>query len=412
MHSEKKPSPAIVRRTPLAGGIAEGIVVVDSLLGGGGTGGIRAGADITLDEVAALAQEMTYKFAWLNIPRGGAKSGIRFDVQSIPAKPDLFREFGGEISDLLKSGKYVAGQDMGVGDAEFRDVMIGAGMPIDVSVADKQIDSNYYTALTALIAMRTAAEFDGNSLSELSVLIEGIGKVGRHLLSLLDREGTKVVGVSTLRGSIYRENGIEIERLVSLAREHGDECIAMYDGGEVLKSKALYAQSADMLVPGAGVNAIDHQTAEELAVRSVVSVANAASTPDAESTMFSRGIRYLPGFVCNSGGIFCWFMASHSPALRLSILNNEFARKIRLLLLEADRKGLSVVDVARQQAIDNANRMMREEGAVFPGRLLQSLRKLSPRRLPYVLATKMMGKRRADRYAVLVHWYYGSRYLN
>lgn len=55
---------------------AEAFVVIDSHLGGGGTGGIRMGESVTLEEVADLAHEMTLKFAWLNIPRGGAKAGI------------------------------------------------------------------------------------------------------------------------------------------------------------------------------------------------------------------------------------------------------------------------------------------------------------------------------------------------
>ena len=412
MQSDNKNRPAIVRKIPLAGGNAEGIVVVDSLLGGGGTGGIRAGTDITLDEVAALAGEMTYKFAWLNIPRGGAKSGIRLAPQSGSDTSEVLREFGREIKDLLANGTYVAGQDMGVGDSEFREVMLGAGMSINDANSSAQIDSNYYTALTALVALRTYCEHGGRPLSGSRLLVEGVGKVGRHLLELLGREGAKVVGVSTLRGAIFREDGIDTERLVSLAREHGDDCISMYDEGPVLPSKDLYVQPAEILVPGAGVNAIDARVAGQLDVRAVISVANAATTSEAESIMHERGIRFLPGFVCNSGGIFCWFMASHSAETRYSILNRELARKIRLLLVDADKQGVAVAVLARRQALANADRMRQETGAPVFGRLFRSLRKLAPRRLPYVLMSKLLGKQRVDRYPTLAHWYYGSRYLH
>lgn len=412
MQSSKRNGPEIVREITLAGGKAQGFVVIDSVLGGGGTGGIRIGGDITLDEVAALAREMTFKFAWLNIPRGGAKSGICIHADLKSDDPGLFREFGSEVSDLLRTGQYVAGQDMGVGSTEFKEVMRGAGMPVSDPAPDEGIDSNYYTALTALVAMRTVADFEGKSLDGCKVLVEGVGKVSRHLLKMLDSEGATVVGASTIRGAIFREDGIEVERLVTLAEEFGDACIEKYDDGETIPPHELYLQPADILVPGARVNAIDESIADRLAVRAVISVANAATTPGSESILFSRNILYVPGFVCNSGGIFCWYMASQSPEMRSAIFDREFSRKISWLLRDADRKGISVADLARRQAMRNSDRMKNEEHSSFIFRLPGILRKLSPKRLPYVLSKKLAGKSWADRNATLVHWYFGSRYLN
>lgn len=50
-----------------------GFVVIDKNIHGSATGGIRFAADVTLDEVANLAREMTLKFAFLNIKKDGGK---------------------------------------------------------------------------------------------------------------------------------------------------------------------------------------------------------------------------------------------------------------------------------------------------------------------------------------------------
>ena len=44
-----------------------GYLVVDQALNGKATGGVRMGPDVTLDEVANLAREMTLKFGFLKV---------------------------------------------------------------------------------------------------------------------------------------------------------------------------------------------------------------------------------------------------------------------------------------------------------------------------------------------------------
>ena len=56
---------------------AEGYIIIDSLYNGTSSGGLRVAPDVTPEEVATLAHEMSFKFALSSLPRGGAKSGIR-----------------------------------------------------------------------------------------------------------------------------------------------------------------------------------------------------------------------------------------------------------------------------------------------------------------------------------------------
>jgi glutamate dehydrogenase/leucine dehydrogenase len=108
--------PAYQKIVDLHDNDASAFVVIDSYLGGGGTGGIRMGESVTLEEVASLAHEMSLKFAWLNIARGGAKSGIAYTgTLSAERKNRLLIEFGKAISGLLESRAYIPGMDLGVG---------------------------------------------------------------------------------------------------------------------------------------------------------------------------------------------------------------------------------------------------------------------------------------------------------
>ena len=128
---------------------ASAFVVIDSYLGGGGTGGIRMGESVTLEEVASLAHEMSLKFAWLNIARGGAKSGIAYTGElSAERKNRLLVEFGKGIADLVESGAYIPGMDLGIGPQEIAVILSREGLQTIVQTDSGDIDSNYFTALT------------------------------------------------------------------------------------------------------------------------------------------------------------------------------------------------------------------------------------------------------------------------
>ena len=61
---------------------ARGWFVIDRLVGGMCSGGIRMRPGVTVDEVTQLARTMSHKMAILDIPYGGAKSGIDWDPAS------------------------------------------------------------------------------------------------------------------------------------------------------------------------------------------------------------------------------------------------------------------------------------------------------------------------------------------
>ncbi|MGI9202185.1 MAG: Glu/Leu/Phe/Val dehydrogenase dimerization domain-containing protein [Woeseiaceae bacterium] len=390
---------------------ASAFVVIDSYLGGGGTGGIRMGESVTLEEVSCLAHEMTLKFAWLNIARGGAKSGIAYTGElSAERKNRLLVEFGKSISGLLESHAYIPGMDLGVGPKEMAVIFSSEEIQAPVPTDNSDIDSNYFTALTVFVALKTLLEKRGERLSESRVLVEGVGKVGTHLMRLIDATGASIVGVSTIKGSIYDADGIDIEELLRLKEVHGDQCISQFASYTPGPSEDLYLQRADVLIPGARPNSINNENVDSIVARYVVPIANISASPEIETKMHDRGISYVPGFVSNSGGIFCWYLARLSGELRESIIRTGLAGKIRNLILHADRAQLPIAELARLQANKNADRMTREKSSSL-NRAVVMAKKMAPRRSAYVVLGKLLGDNWASKDSVFCRWYFDARYF-
>ena len=100
-----------------------GFRVVHNIARGPSKGGIRYHADVTLDEVKALAMWMTWKCALAGIPFGGAKGGVicnpkemsRRELQGMTRRftSEIINEIGPEVDipapDVGTDGRVMAG---------------------------------------------------------------------------------------------------------------------------------------------------------------------------------------------------------------------------------------------------------------------------------------------------------------
>lgn len=407
------PGPAFHRVVGQEGTDFYGFVVVDEFVSGRGTGGIRFTENVSLDEIARLAREMTLKFAFLRMPSGGAKSGM-------VVAPDLSQEqrkslslrFGEAIGDLIRDGKYVAGLDMGTDLEDMAAIMTGAGITDGTGTADTGIDSNYYTAMTVLAAADGLLEARGRSLKGTTVLLEGLGKVGSELLQLLSDSGAKVVGASTLSGAIYSGDGLDVDRLLELRQTEGDDCVLHYPGLTPMVATDLFLQEADLLIPGGGADSINASNVNQIAAKLIVPIANISATLEAEAVLYSRGISYIPGFVANSGGVFCWRLAQLGPAAREDMIRRGLKRKIVRLVNHADSAHQSIALTARQIAEKNLAQMKHAESGGLGVRLRSLLQKLSPRRIGYAVGANILNAPWSRRSNAITRWYFDARYFD
>lgn len=267
------------------------IIAVHSTQLGPATGGTRmrhyASFDEALGDALRLAGSMTYKLAMTGLLQGGGKA-----VLSIPqdltqqSRSDLLRRYGKLVHQL--GGLFYTGPDVGTGPEDM-DVIAETGAPY-VSCLTPQAggtgSSGPATALGVFTGIQVACEFvfGRESLEGRSVLVQGVGSVGRTLIRYLRDAGAEVIFSEVDEGIVqhYRGNlGLQ-----SIAPE------------EVPKT------ACDVYAPCALGGVLNDRTIPQLKCRIVVGGANnQLAHPEDAVKLKDRDILYAPDFVVNMGGV-------------------------------------------------------------------------------------------------------------
>jgi glutamate dehydrogenase (NAD(P)+) len=324
-------------------------IVIDSARFGLTAGGVRMASDLTLLELARLARAMTYKFAMLELPCGGAKAGIWLDPGDA-RRQQVMRAFLDVLRPLAETRAYMAGADMGTAAADFTPLRADGGAT--PSLGEIEYEGmpleEQLTGYGVVVAARVAAEACGWSLRGAHVALEGFGKVGAGAAKFLAREGARLVAVSTLRGTLHRADGLDVERLLALRHRHGDAAVEHYDAGGVLPREALFGVAADILIPGARPDVIDAAVAGQLAVRLVVPAANIPYAAAVPAQLHARGIVSLPDFVSNAGGVLTGLveLEGGTAAQAFTTVHDRIAANVGLILDSARAEACSAYDAA------------------------------------------------------------------
>jgi len=283
-----------------------GFIVFDLPGAPSSAGGTRLAPDVAAAEVALLARAMTYKYAALGVPVGGAKAGVVGDPADLAGRAELMSRYCEEIAPLHSSGRFLTGPDMGTFEEDFAPLResraapsamsaVVGGVPFEDLLTGFGVTAAAETALHA----RTGMGWEGRR-----VAIEGFGKVGGGVAREVSQRGGRVVAISTVAGAIEDPTGLDIDRLLALRREFGDGCVAHYGRG-VAPPSMLFTVEADVIVPGARPGSISGSVAESMA-SSVSVVAPAANVPYTQAgadVLGRRKIAALPDFVCNAGAV-------------------------------------------------------------------------------------------------------------
>jgi len=337
-----------------------GYVIIDRPVRGTTSGGVRFASNVSVTELASLARSMTYKWAFLNVPMGGAKAGICADPHHLGCdRGTLMEAFGRSIAPLVSQEVYHPGVDLGTTLDDLRAIMRGAGRPL----SGPQIDASFCTGLTVFETIRQATSFDGLQLAGLRVAIEGMGKVAGAVAELLAQAGAKLCAVSTVEGAIIAENGLDVPRLLSLRQEHGDQCVRHYPGAQPIPLEALFTYPVDLLVPGARPQVISAGNAGQVQARLIVPISNAPMTPEAEQILVARGIAVIPDFVANCGGVLASNMRDNGFDVEdvRQMVKGTFAEVVVTILENARHEGRTVCEVARELAWQNHRQLNEPE---------------------------------------------------
>jgi glutamate dehydrogenase (NAD(P)+) len=335
-------------------GRALGCIAVDSTMMGRACGGLRMLPDVSADEVRALARAMTLKYGFLGLPQGGAKAGILGDPEASQEKRyALLADFGRIIAPLLKSRAYTPGSDMGTDSASIRHMLCAAGMrvgPHDL----RDNASGYYTAVSTIACVLACASRAGIDLRRATAAVEGFGHVGNSMATLLSRAGVKVVAISTTRGALYNPDGLDIARLAALADQAGSRVVELYTEAESIKIKDVVELPVDILCPCARNYSIREDNVSRLSAKIVCAGANNPMTSEAERVLTTRGVRWLPDFLSNSGGVLGGTMefASIEPDQIESFILEHIGAAACAILDETDRTGSPPRQLAENIALE------------------------------------------------------------
>ncbi|MEU5595825.1 Glu/Leu/Phe/Val dehydrogenase dimerization domain-containing protein [Streptomyces sp. NPDC020298] len=312
----------------------QGFLVVDRLVRGVASGGLRMRPGCTLGEVTGLARGMTMKEALhydpgsRYVPLGGAKGGIDCDPRD-PGAYGLLVRYLRAMRPYVESC-WTTGEDLGLSQDLVDRAVAEAGLVSCVQAVYPLLDDE--AAARQRLAEAFAVEVDGIGLDELvggcgvaesvlaaldragvpragtRVAVQGLGTMGGATARFLARAGLRIVAVADIKGTIANPAGLDVEALLAARDAFGTvDRAVLRPGDRELPGGAWLSAEAEVLVPAAVSYAIDTAGQERITARWIVEAANMPVLPEAEDLLSARGVTVLPDVVVNSGTNAWWW---------------------------------------------------------------------------------------------------------
>jgi glutamate dehydrogenase (NAD(P)+) len=312
----------------------QGHLVIDRLVRGVSSGGLRMRAGCTLEEVAGLARGMTLKEALhydpaaRYVPLGGAKGGIDCDPRDPEAYGILVRYLRA-VRPYVES-MWATGEDLGltqdlVDRAAAEAGLVSSvqsvyGLLDDESTARRRLADAFAVTvggigLDELVggcgvaeSVLTALDRAGTPRAGTRVSLQGLGTMGGATARFLHRAGLRIVAVADVKGTMAHPDGLDIEALLAARDPYGTvDRSALRPGDRELPDGAWLSAEAEVLVPAAVSYAVDRSNQAVITARWIVEAANMPVVPEAEEALARRGITVLPDVVVNSGTNAWWW---------------------------------------------------------------------------------------------------------
>ncbi|MGW0911090.1 Glu/Leu/Phe/Val dehydrogenase dimerization domain-containing protein [Streptomyces sp. NPDC002784] len=312
----------------------QGFLVIDRLVRGVCSGGLRMREGCALDEITGLARGMSmkealhYDPAGRYIPLGGAKGGIDCDPRD-PAAYGLLVRYLRALRPYVECF-WTTGEDLGLSQDLVDRAAAEAGLVSSVQAVYPLLDDE--AAARRRLADAFAVEVDGIGLDELvggcgvaesaltaldragvpyagtRVAVQGFGTMGGATARFLTRAGLTVVAVADLKGTVANPAGLDVEALLAARDAYGTvDRAALRPGDLELPGDAWLSADAEVLVPAAVSYAVDAVNQERITARWIVEAANMPVLPEAEALLAGRGVTVLPDVVVNSGTNAWWW---------------------------------------------------------------------------------------------------------
>ncbi|MDX2728903.1 MULTISPECIES: Leu/Phe/Val dehydrogenase [Streptomyces] len=289
-HSDQGGHEQVVLCQDRASGL-KAVIAIHSTALGPALGGTRfypyASEEEAVSDALNLARGMSYKNAMAGLDHGGGKAVIIGDPEKIKTE-ELLLAYGRFVASL--GGRYVTACDVGTYVADMdvvaRECRWTTGRSPENGGAG---DSSVLTAFGVFQGMRASAQhlWGDPTLRGRKVGVAGVGKVGRHLVEHLLKDGAEVVITDVRDESVRR-----------ITEAHPEVTVAA-DTATLIRTEGL-----DIYAPCALGGALNDDTVPVLTAKVVCGAANnQLAHPGVEKDLADRSILYAPDYVVNAGGV-------------------------------------------------------------------------------------------------------------
>lgn len=298
--------------------IFQGYRVVHNRANGPGKGGMRYHPDVSYEEIATLAALMTWKCALINVPFGGAKGGVCCDPKTLSVNElrRLTRRFISDLGDAIGPNTDIPAPDLYTDETTMAwiydtyDIMhqgrnnrpVVTGKPVDLGGSEGRNTATAQGCLYAVQRFLEKVPIAGvQQLANCRIAIQGYGNVGANIAQLFREAGSTIIAVSDSQGGIYREEGLDLEKVNSYKIQQGT--VVGLPETMSITNEDLLQLDCEILIPAATSDQINTTNADKIRAKLVVEAGNAPVTPDANKLLTQRGILVLPDILVNAGGV-------------------------------------------------------------------------------------------------------------
>lgn len=327
--------------------VFEGYRIQHSELRGPFKGGFRYLPDVCLDEIKALATEMSFKCAVVGIPYGGAKGGIKCDAKKM-SEGELERltrkyvqavyQIVGPEHDIPAPDMYTNAQIMAWFMDEYSRLVnkyqpgVVTGKPVEVGGS---LGRNTATAQGGVYVLQDYLNgLDVKAQKkDYKVIVQGFGNAGMHAADILHGLGFTIVGVSDSKGGLYNPDGLDVQAVIKDKKTKGSvtEC----KEGKCLKPHEILEQPCDILVLAAMENQVTEKNMKHIKANIILELANGPTSFEADEHLNKKGVVIIPDILANAGGVtvsyFEWLQNQHAYYWPLE----EIKMKLKRIMREA-----------------------------------------------------------------------------
>jgi len=289
-------------------------------------GGIRFAANVSEDEVMALAALMTYKCALVDVPFGGAKGGVHIAKWKYSDKEleRITRRFTFELiqKNFIGPGSDVPAPDYGTGPREMSWIVdtyqaispdklnstaCVTGKPVTQDGIHGRVEATgrgvYYGIREACSVSEDMRRLGlSTGIEGKTVVVQGLGNVGYHAAKFLQEEGAIIVGIAEYQGAIYNPKGLDVNQVARHLQE--EKSILEFPGATALPESADALElECDILIPAALESQITSDNASRIQAKIVGEAANGPVTFKANDILLDKGIFIIPDLFLNAGGV-------------------------------------------------------------------------------------------------------------